>query len=52
MACTDRGGYLAQRPIADAAGRELVDECIEKVLAPVQVRSADHRRGFAALRVP
>jgi hypothetical protein len=29
MACAYRGGYLAQRPVADAACRELVDECIE-----------------------
>ena len=29
VACPDRGGYLAQRSVADAAGRELLNECIE-----------------------
>jgi hypothetical protein len=31
VAGADRGGHVAQRPVADAARRELVDECIEKL---------------------
>lgn len=48
MAGTDRGGNVAQRPITDAAGGELVDQRIEKLLTPRDVRNATHERAAVA----
>jgi hypothetical protein len=45
MACTDRGGHLAQRSVADAARGELLDQCIEQLAAPLKIRTAGHWRG-------
>ena len=45
VAGADGGSDLAQRPIADAARGELLDQRIEQLLAPVQVRTAGHWHG-------
>ena len=45
VAGADRGGHVAQRAVADAARGELLDECVQQLPAPLQVRSAGHRRG-------